>query len=148
LSDVKIISKGQKIGLSESNVLRMLDIQPLINTLKIIKVYEDGSIFNFSILDKIEKLFPKLFEEGLQNVNYISHCTGYLTDNYAKFILTNVYNEMLSLCCNFNFYENEQSIICKQNLFNNFNIKKKNVVIEEKKVEMEEDDESGLFGLF
>lgn len=79
LSDVHLIKKDEKVGASESTLLNMLKISPFSYGLKILEVYEDGCVYEPSILDITDDDIMCKFREGIANVASVSLEIGYPT---------------------------------------------------------------------
>jgi large subunit ribosomal protein LP0 len=79
INDVPLIKKGDKVGASEANLLKRLDIMPFSYGLTIEAVYDNGSIYDLSMLDITEEDIISKFRNAVRNVACISLATGYPT---------------------------------------------------------------------
>jgi len=68
INDVKLIVAGQKVGSSESTLLAKLSIKPFQYGLNILTIYDEGSIYEASVLDMTDDVILEKFKNGLQNV--------------------------------------------------------------------------------
>merc|ERR1712165_157830 len=79
IQDVHLIKTGDKVGMSESTLLNMLNISPFTYGLVVKKVYEAGSIFDPSILDITDDDLKMSIMAAVRNVAAISLAIGYPT---------------------------------------------------------------------
>jgi len=79
VSDVHLLKPGDKVGMSEATLLNMLKISPFSYGLKVVQCFEDGSIFDPSILDVTEDDIRAKFMAGVNNVAAVSLNIGYPT---------------------------------------------------------------------
>jgi large subunit ribosomal protein LP0 len=68
INDVKLIVTGQKVGSSESTLLAKLSIKPFQYGLNILTIYDEGSLYEASVLDMTDDIILGKFKSGLQNV--------------------------------------------------------------------------------
>jgi len=97
LNDVLLVKTGQKVGTSEASLLAKLDIKPFSYGLIIQGVYENGSVWEPSLLDMGEKEVLEKFSQGVRNVAAISLATGYPTLASIPHSLTRGYKNILSI---------------------------------------------------
>ena len=79
VSDVDLITAGEKVGMSESTLLNMLKISPFTYGLIVQKVYDSGSVFDPAILDITDEDLKKTFMAGVCNVAAVCLEIGYPT---------------------------------------------------------------------
>jgi len=79
ISDVKLLAAGQKVGSSESALLQKLGIKPFQYGLLIQTVYDEGSIYDASVLDLSDEDILARFHAGVKNVAAVSLGIGYPT---------------------------------------------------------------------
>jgi len=97
ISDVALIKKGTKVGASESNLLAKLDIKPFAYGLVIKNVYENGTIFDASILEITDEYLLQKFNQGLRNVASISLALHYPTVASVPHSIVNGYKRVLAI---------------------------------------------------
>jgi len=97
ISDVNLIKKGQKVGASEANLLARLDIKPFFYGLVIKTVYENGSIYDASVLDITDDFLIQKFNQGLRNIASISLALHYPTVASVPHSIVNGYKNVLSI---------------------------------------------------
>jgi large subunit ribosomal protein LP0 len=79
VSDVDLITAGEKVGMSESTLLNMLKISPFTYGLVVQKVYDSGSVFDPAILDITDDDLKATFMAGVCNVAAVCLEIGYPT---------------------------------------------------------------------
>jgi len=79
VSDVHLISAGQKVGSSEATLLAKLDIKPFTYGLIIRTVYDNGSLFDPKVLDLTDEDLLSKFSKGVSNIAAIGLAVGYPT---------------------------------------------------------------------
>jgi len=79
INDVHLLKPGSKVNLSQAALLQMLGIRPFQYGLKVITVYDNGSVFPASVLDLTDEDILKKFFAGVNNVTALSLRIGYPT---------------------------------------------------------------------
>lgn len=97
ISDISLIKTGQKVGASEANLLAKLDIKPFSYGLVIKNVYENGSIFDASILSITDEYLLSKFNSGVKNVAAISLALHYPTVASVPHSIVNGYKNVLAI---------------------------------------------------
>jgi large subunit ribosomal protein LP0 len=95
-NNVNVITKGVKVGASESNLLQKLGIKPFQYGLVIKSVYDNGSVFSDSILDLDDEIVAK-FREGVKNIAAIGLQVGYPTVASVPHSVVRGYKNLLSI---------------------------------------------------
>jgi len=161
IQDVHLIKAGTKVGASEANLLAKLEIKPFAYGLIIKSVYDEGSVYDASILEMTDEMVLGKFQSGVRNVASLSLALHYPTVASVPHSVVNGYKRVLSigLGTEYSFPKAEEM---KKALLNptahapkpteSNNNKKDNKVAEKKPVkepepEPEEDADMGL-GLF
>jgi len=78
-TDVKLISAGDRVGVSEATLLNMLSISPFTYGLSILTIYDAGTIFSPEILDIEESALIGNLLKGIQTIAAISLAVGFPT---------------------------------------------------------------------
>merc|ERR1711935_334344 len=78
-NDVALIKAGDRVGMSEATPLNMLGISPFSYGLQVTKVYENGSIFDPSILDITDDDLKAHVLVGIRNIAALCLKIGYPT---------------------------------------------------------------------
>lgn len=68
-NDFHLIRKNCKVGASEATLLNMLNVSPFSYGLKVVTVYDKGSIFKAELLDLTGEDVISIFQKGISNVN-------------------------------------------------------------------------------
>merc|ERR1711962_577165 len=68
ISDVPLITAGDRVGMSEATLLNMLKISPFSYGLVLQKVYDNGTVFDPEILDISDDDIKATFCKGVANV--------------------------------------------------------------------------------
>jgi len=97
INDVHLIKEGNKVGSSEATLLAKLDIKPFKYGLTIKTVYENGAVYDASLLDYTEEVLVKKFQTGVQNVAALSLAIGYPTVASLPHSVIRGYKNVLSL---------------------------------------------------
>jgi len=97
LNDVKILSQGQKVGQSESALLAKLSIKPFSYGLIIQTVYDEGSLYDVSVLSMSDQDIVNKFANGVRNIAAVSLATGFPTVAAVPHCLIRGYKNLLSV---------------------------------------------------
>lgn len=97
VSDVHLLKPGDKVGMSEATLLNMLKISPFSYGLKVAACFEEGSIFDPSILDITEDDIRSKFMQGVNNVAAVSLNIGYPTVVSAPHSIANGLKKLLAV---------------------------------------------------
>lgn len=97
LSQVHLIKKSEKVGASEATLLQMLKIDPFFYGLRIMHVYDNGSVFAPEILDITDDDLRQRFLQGVQNIAAISLAIGYPTMASAPHSVVNGFKNLLAI---------------------------------------------------
>lgn len=76
INDVPLIKTGQKVGNSEAALLLKLDIKPFQYGLVIKNVYDNGSLYDSSVLDMTDDIIISKFKNGVKNLACVSLAIG------------------------------------------------------------------------
>lgn len=97
MSDVKLISAGEKVGASEATLLNMLKISPFSYGLVILQVYDSGTIFDPKILDITDDDLRAKFMQGVANLAAVSLAIGYPTVASVPHSIVNGFKNLLAV---------------------------------------------------
>merc|ERR1711978_123873 len=95
--NVNLIKPGDKVGMSEATLLNMLKISPFSYGLKCVQCFEEGSLFDPSILDITEDDIRAKFMAGVNNVAAVSLNIGYPTAVSAPHSIANGLKNLLAV---------------------------------------------------
>jgi len=111
LNKVHLIKIDEKVGASEATLLNMLKISPFSYGLKILQVFDQGTVFDPSILDITDDDLMRTFMEGVRNVASVSLQIGYPTTASVPHSIMNGFKNVLAIACatEIEFKEAEQA---------------------------------------
>jgi len=79
IQDITLLVEGQKVGASEANLLTKLNIKPFSYGLGLSQVYDNGSLYNHTVLDKTDDDLIAQFHAGVKNIAALGLQIGYPT---------------------------------------------------------------------
>jgi len=97
INDFKLIVTGQKVGSSESTLLAKLSIKPFQYGLQIQTIYDEGSLYDASVLDMTDDIILGKFKSGLQNVAAVALALRIPSIASLPHILKDGYKNILSV---------------------------------------------------
>lgn len=103
LSEIHLIKKDEKVGASEASLLQMLNIRPFHYGLVVKTVYDNGSVFNPSILDITDDDLLAKFAAGVSNVAAVSLAIGYPTTASVPHSIINGFKNIAAVCLEADF---------------------------------------------
>jgi len=97
INTVHLIKKGDRVTSSHVALLNKLAILPFFYGIQVIKVYEDGAVFDTSVLDLGQaELYAKFFN-GVRKLAALSLSIGYPTIASLPTILSNGFRKLLAI---------------------------------------------------
>lgn len=75
-SDVNLIHKGDKVTAGQSALLQKLNIKPFSYGLEVLSIYDEGSVYDSSVLDITDEDIIAKFKDAAQNVAAFSREVG------------------------------------------------------------------------
>ena len=97
VSDVKVVTGGERVGASEASLLNMLNISPFTYGLSITQVFDDGTVFSPEVLDVEESTLVANLVSVLRDVASISLAVGYPTAAAVPHSIINGYKNLLAV---------------------------------------------------
>jgi len=97
VSDVHLIKAGEKVGSSEATLLQKLSIKPFSYGLTLIHIYDNGSVYDPSVLKLTNEDLLGKFRNGINNVASLSLSIGYPTLASLPHALSAAYKNVLSV---------------------------------------------------
>jgi len=97
VSDVFLIKAGDKVGSSEATLLQKLNIKPFSYGLTLLNIYDNGSVYEPSVLKLTNADIIEKFKAGVANVASLSLSLGYPTLASLPHALSNAYKNVLSI---------------------------------------------------
>jgi len=97
ISDVPLITAGDRVGMSEATLLNMLKISPFSYGLILQKVYDNGTVFDPEILDISDDDIKATFMKGVANVAAVCLEIGYPTMASVPHSIVNGMKNLLAI---------------------------------------------------
>jgi len=97
LNETKVVSAGEKVGLSEAKLLNMLNISPFFYGIELLQIVEAGSIYPPSVLEITTDVLLAKFASGASNVAAISLQIGYPTKASVPHLLVNGFKNVIAV---------------------------------------------------
>jgi len=97
LTEVHLVKMGDKVGASEATLLGMLKIYPFSYGLVVRQVYDNGSLYEPSVLDITPDILRAKFNEGMSNVAALSLAIGYPTKVSVPHSVLNGYKNLIAV---------------------------------------------------
>jgi large subunit ribosomal protein L10 len=91
--DVVAVKKGVAITKDLANVLRKLNIQPILVGLNIVAIYENGMIYKKDALSLVGEVYLNKLKEAFNQALNLSVFICYPTKDNIKQLLTKAYNQ-------------------------------------------------------
>jgi len=79
IADVHLLKVGEKVGSSEATLLTKLNIKPFSYGLRLLYVYDNGSVYKPEVLDLTDNDILARFRQGVQDIAAIGLQIGYPT---------------------------------------------------------------------
>mmetsp|Transcript_10888 Transcript_10888/g.35816 ORF Transcript_10888/g.35816 Transcript_10888/m.35816 type:complete len:314 (-) Transcript_10888:102-1043(-) len=97
ISDVQVVSTGEKVGSSEAALLAKMKLMPFSYGLVIVQVFDNGSLFAPEVLDITDDDMVKSFGAGVANVAALSLAANYPTLASVPHSIINSYKNVLAI---------------------------------------------------
>lgn len=93
----------QVISHSEASLLDKLNITPFAYGMKVLHVYDDGTMLDPEILEMTKQDYSNKFQEAVRNIRAISMATGYHTEASNKSVLLKGFKNILAMGLNLGY---------------------------------------------
>ncbi len=97
VSELRLITAGDKVGTSEAALLQKLDIKPFTYGLDVSHVYDNGSLFDAAVLSLTDDDIQTKFLQGVSKVAAISLAIGYPTLPALPHYMTNAFKRLVHI---------------------------------------------------
>ncbi|KIO28356.1 hypothetical protein M407DRAFT_181778 [Tulasnella calospora MUT 4182] len=97
ISDVKVVHAGNRVGPSEATLLNMMNISPFTYGMKVIQIYDNGTVFPPHVLDIESSELVDRFLKGIKTIAAISLALNYPTIVSVTHTLVNAYKNVLAV---------------------------------------------------
>jgi len=108
LSEVKLITKGEKVGRSAAELLTMLNIKPFYYGITVEFVYDNGEVYPSDVLDISQSDVAASFNQAVRSVAALCMSLNYPTAASVPHSIMDAYKNILAigLGCNTYTWEN------------------------------------------
>jgi len=97
VSDVKVVHAGTRVGPSEATLLNMMNISPFTYGMKVIQIFDNGTVFPPHVLDIESSELIERFLTGIKTIASISLALNYPTVVSVVHSLVNAYKNVLAV---------------------------------------------------
>jgi large subunit ribosomal protein LP0 len=97
INPTKILSVGQKITLSEINLMNKFGIKPFHHKIRVNNVIIGGKMFDSGILNLNAEIMNKALERGIQNIAAFGLATGLSNKASAVHVVANSFRNIMGL---------------------------------------------------
>jgi len=97
VSDVKVVHAGSRVGPSEATLLNMMNISPFTYGMKVIQIYDNGTVFPPHVLDIESSELIDRFLKGIKTIAAISLALNYPTIVSVVHSLVHAYKNVLGV---------------------------------------------------
>lgn len=97
VSDVTLVKTGEKVGASQAALLQKLNIKPFSYGLSVNQVYDNGSVYDASVLDITDDVILEKFMSGVKNVTALSLGASIPTSASLPHLIVGAYKNCISL---------------------------------------------------
>lgn len=102
-SEVHAVKKGEKVGSSAAALLGKLGIKPFSYGIALIKVFQDGAVFDAAVLDITDDVLVQKFMAGVANVAALGREVGIPTEAGLPHMMCNAFKNMVALISDIDF---------------------------------------------
>lgn len=103
INDYTLLKIGDKVGQSEATLLQMLNMKPFAYGLKVLKVYDDGELFEPEVLDISDDDLLAKFMGGVNNIASVSLELGIPTEASVPHSIINSFKSLLAVAAETDF---------------------------------------------
>lgn len=107
VAEIQVVEKDKRVGNSEAVLLKKLNIKPFHFGLKVLKVYDNGSVYDASVLKLTPEAILSKFMNGVRNIAAISLEIGIPTVASTPHSIASGFKNLISLAfaSNYSFKE-------------------------------------------
>lgn len=98
ITDVHVVKAGLKVQMGEQVLLQRLNIKPFSYGMKILSVYEDGEVFDASVLDITNDAIVARLVAGIRNLAAFSREAGLPNEASAPHAIVNAFKNCAAVC--------------------------------------------------
>lgn len=97
VSDIKVVTAGNRVGPSEATLLNMLNISPFTYGMTVVQIFDQGNTFSPEVLDIDEQELIDRFLSAVKTIAAISLALKYPTVVSVTHSLVNAYKNVLAI---------------------------------------------------
>jgi len=97
VNDTNLIKQGEKVTASQAALLQKLGIEPFLYGVKLVSVYDNGSLFDAKVLDITDDVLASKFSAALNMLASISLSIGIPTEASVPHSLVNAFKVVLAI---------------------------------------------------
>lgn len=97
VNDTNLITAGEKVTASQAALLQKLGIEPFLYGVKLVAVYDSGSLFDAKVLDITDDVLASKFAAALSMLASISLAIGYPTEASVPHSVVNAFKVVLAI---------------------------------------------------
>lgn len=116
VNDVDLIQKGEKVTASQAALLQKLNIDPFTYGLILKSVYDNGSLFDASVLDLTEDVLAAGFARAINVVASLSLAIGAPTQASVPHSVANAFKAVVSVVVGLENYSFDKADVYKEYL--------------------------------
>lgn len=111
VADYRLLINGEKVTLSALALLNKLGMKPFSFGMAVLKVFQDGSVFDAAVLDITDSVLMGKFMNGVANVAAFGREIGIPTEAGLPHMMTNAFKNVASLVCELDYTFAEVEIV-------------------------------------
>merc|ERR1740123_844052 len=115
-NDTHLITAGDKVTASQAALLQKLNIEPFTYGLKLVSVYDNGSLFDAKVLDITDDVLEAKFAAALSVIASLSLALGYPTQASVPHSIANAFKAILAVTIGLDNYSFDKAEIYKEYL--------------------------------
>jgi len=115
-NDTHLITAGDKVTASQAALLQKLNIEPFTYGLKLVSVYDNGSLFDAKVLDITDDVLEAKFSSALSLVASLSLALAYPTQASVPHSIANAFKAILAVTIGLDTYSFDKADLYKEYL--------------------------------
>jgi len=100
---VKVCNEGQKVSASQAVLLTKMGIKPFSYAMRVLSVFDQGSVFDAAVLDITDGKVVSMFMGGVANIAALSREIGVPTEASIPHAVSAALKNMAALCADIDF---------------------------------------------
>jgi len=92
-----LLKKGDKVGSSEAALLQKLNIRPFSYGLTILKIFDEGSVYDLDVLDISEDNLMDHFKQGVDRLTNVALAVSYPARTAVPQYVARAFRNLLSI---------------------------------------------------